>query len=137
MKSLTWFASTAVFGMFLMAATPPQAKAQVSFGIHIGPEPACPYGYFDYAPYRCAPFGYYGPHWFVNGAFIGAGPWFHGPEGFRGDIDRHYDPRYGYRGAFPHRGEHPDWDHHHDWERHFRGNESREEHRHDHDHDGH
>jgi len=23
-------------------------------------EPTCPYGYYDYAPYACAPYGYYG-----------------------------------------------------------------------------
>jgi hypothetical protein len=32
------------------------AAAQVS--INIGTEPACPYGYYDYAPYSCAPYGY-------------------------------------------------------------------------------
>src|SRR5580658_7657608 len=32
------------------------------------------YGYFSYAPYTCAPYGYYGPDWFVGGVFIGAGP---------------------------------------------------------------
>jgi len=35
------------------------APAQVS--INIGPAPVCPYGYFDYAPYDCAPYGFYGP----------------------------------------------------------------------------
>ena len=48
------------------------APAQVS--VNIGVAPDCPYGYFDYAPYNCAPYGYYGPDWFVGGAFIGAGP---------------------------------------------------------------
>ena len=52
--------------------------------MNVGPEPVCPYGYFDYAPYNCAPYGYYGPTWFANGIFIGAGPWFHGPHGFHG-----------------------------------------------------
>jgi hypothetical protein len=52
------------------------APAQIS--INFGVEPVCPYGYFDYAPYDCAPYGYYGPDWFVNGVFIGAGRWFHG-----------------------------------------------------------
>jgi hypothetical protein len=54
--------------------------AQVAIGI--GVAPACPYGYFDYAPYDCAPYGYYGPDWFVGGLFIGAGPWFHGRAAF-------------------------------------------------------
>ena len=133
MKNLTLFAATAVFGICLLG-TPTASQAQVSFGIQIGAEPMCPYGYYDYAPYRCAPFGYYGPRWFENGVFIGAGPWFHGPEGFRGEIDRHYDPRYGYRGPYPHRGEHAEWARHHDWERHYRGHEFREEHMHDGDH---
>ena len=44
-------------------------------------------GYFDYAPYDCAPYGYYGPDWFVGGVFIGAGPWFHGPHGCYGHVD--------------------------------------------------
>ena len=55
------------------------APAQVS--VNIGVAPVCPYGYFDFAPYDCAPYGYYGPDWFVGGVFIGAGPWFHGPRG--------------------------------------------------------
>ena len=38
------------------------APAQLS--ISIGVAPVCPYGYFDYAPYNCAPYGYYGPDWF-------------------------------------------------------------------------
>ena len=31
------------------------APAQVS--VNIGVAPDCPYGYFDYAPYNCAPYG--------------------------------------------------------------------------------
>jgi len=41
----------------------PVAQAQVAIGVNIGPAPVCPYGYFDYAPYDCAPYGYYGPDW--------------------------------------------------------------------------
>jgi hypothetical protein len=78
------------------------APAQVS--INIGVAPVCPYGYFDYAPYDCAPYGYYGPDWFVGGVFIGAGPWFHGPHGFYGHVDNRYDPRHGYHGPLPARG---------------------------------
>ncbi len=81
------------------------ARAQVSFGINIGPEPVCPYGYFEYPPYNCAPYGYYGPEWFVNGIFLGTGPWFHGPRGFHGHVDNRFDPRHGYHGDFPRRGE--------------------------------
>src|SRR6204780_1361815 len=65
--------------------------AQVSVGVDIGAAPVCPYGYFDYAPYDCAPYGYYGPDWFVGGVFLGAGPWFHGPRGFFGHVDNRYD----------------------------------------------
>src|SRR5208282_5805059 len=61
----------------------PAAHAQVVVGVGGGPAywgaaPACVYGYYPYAPYACAPYGYYGPDWFAGGVFIGAGPWFHG-----------------------------------------------------------
>ena len=101
----------------LMAPTP-QVPAQVSIGVNIGPEPVCPYGYFDYSPYNCAPYGYYGPDWFANGVFFGAGPWFHGPDRFYGHVDNRWDPHYGYRGPFPDRGDRPFY--------HFRGNEARD-----------
>ncbi|MGD0890625.1 MAG: hypothetical protein ABR923_03750 [Terracidiphilus sp.] len=77
--------------------------AQVVVGV--GVAPICPYGYFDYPPYDCAPYGYYGPDWFVGGVFIGAGPWFHGPHGFYGHVDNRFDPRHGYNGPLPGRGE--------------------------------
>ncbi len=92
-----------VAGLGISAVLAPRAQAQIS--INIGAPPACPYGYYDYPPYACAPYGYYGPDWFINGVFIGAGPWFHGPGGFRGHVDNHFDPRFGYHGAVPHRGE--------------------------------
>lgn len=85
--------------------------------VEVGPEPACPYGYYDYKPYYCAPYGYYGPEWFVDGGFIGAGPWFHGSRDFRGHVDNRFDPNHGYHGAFPERGDKPF--------NHFRGNEIR------------
>lgn len=112
-----------------LAASAPKAEAQIS--INIGVAPVCPYGYFDYAPYPCAPFGYYGPQWFVGGVFVGAGRWFHGPEHFRGYVNRDFDPRFGYRGHLPERGEHADWGRHRGWDQHFRGNGFREESRHD------
>jgi hypothetical protein len=37
--------------------------------------PVCSYGYYDYAPYACAPYGFYGPGYFYNGIFLGMGPW--------------------------------------------------------------
>lgn len=57
--------------------TPIPATAQVNFGVNIGggAPPTCPYGYYDYAPYACAPAGYWGPEYFNNGVFIGVGPW--------------------------------------------------------------
>ena len=94
------------------------APAQVSFGVNIGVAPVCPYGYFDYPPYYCAPYGYYGPDWFVDGVFIGAGPWFHGPAHFNGHVDRRFDPHHGYRGPLPGRGDEPF--------NHFQGNEARD-----------
>src|SRR5215475_7961584 len=90
-------------GLFL--ASGHRAEAQISVGIGVAPE--CPYGYYEVPPYNCAPDGYYGPEWFSSGVFIGAGPWFHGPERFYGHVDHHFDYRHGYRGGFPARGEHP------------------------------
>jgi hypothetical protein len=97
------------FGIFALAAgllsNVSTAPAQVS--ITIGAPPICPYGYFDYAPYTCAPYGYYGPDWFMGGVFIGAGPWFHGAHGFYGHVDNRFDPRHGYAGPMPGRGDRP------------------------------
>jgi hypothetical protein len=95
-------ALAAVAGSCLTAIAP-KAEAQVS--ISIGAAPACPYGYFDVAPYSCAPAGYYGPEWFSGSAFIGAGPWFHGRSDFRGSVNNAYHPDHGYQGPLPNRGE--------------------------------
>ncbi len=96
-------AAAAAVGFMLVA--PSDAKAQVLFGVNIGgPAPACPYGYYGYAPYSCAPYGYYGPQWFTGGLFVGAGPWFHGDRRYYGPVNHDYDPRYGYRGAYPEHG---------------------------------
>jgi len=59
-----------------------QAQVSVGIGVGVGPgyvagPPVCAYGYYNYYPYACAPYGYYGPDFFVNGIFIGAGPWYH------------------------------------------------------------
>ena len=106
--------STAALAIALMPA--PKANAQVSIGVNIGAAPECSYGYYDFAPYDCAPYGYYGPEWFDGGVFIGAGPWFHGPRGFHGSVDRHFDPRNGYHGGFPqHGGYHPPADNFHNF----------------------
>ncbi|MBC8023796.1 MAG: hypothetical protein H7Y14_11790 [Burkholderiales bacterium] len=103
-KSLSLAAAVAVIGF---TAAVPQAHAEVSLGINLGPAPVCPYGYYDYAPYSCAPYGFYGPEWFAGGLFIGAGPWFHGHDGFRGAVNHRFDAKRGYRGALPARGEMP------------------------------
>ena len=94
------------------------APAQISIGVNVGAEPGCPYGYYDYAPYNCSPYGYYGPDWFNGGVFIGAGPWFRGSHGFYGHVDNRFDPHYGYHGPFPDRGAQPF--------NHFQGNEARD-----------
>jgi len=126
------FLAVAVFlGVLLFAGSSRQANAQVSINVNIGQAPACPYGYFDYSPYRCAPFGYYGPEWFHSGVFFGAGPWFSGPIGFRGHYDRHFDPRFGYHGPFPGHDERAEWGRHAGWERQFHGTYYRSEVRHD------
>ncbi len=54
----------------------PLAYSQAQVAVGIGVEPVCGYGYYNYYPYACAPYGYYGPSWFVGGLFIGAGPWY-------------------------------------------------------------
>ena len=68
----------------LLFATP--ANAQIGVGIGVGPgygdygygypAPVCSWGYYNYYPYACAPYGYYGASWFAGGLFIGAGPWY-------------------------------------------------------------
>ena len=105
MRSLKILAATAVASLCFFVATPPQTQAQVSVAIGVAPE--CPYGYYATPPYNCAPYGYYGPEWFTSGVFIGAGPWFHGPEHFSGSVDYNYHPEHGYHGSYPARGEKP------------------------------
>ena len=58
------------------------SQAQVSIGVRIGPTygiynapPVCEYGFYPDYPFACAPYGYWGPNYFVNGVFIGVGPW--------------------------------------------------------------
>jgi len=131
MKVFRFLAVAFIFGAILLTGTSHRANAQVSINVNIGPAPVCPYGYFNYAPYPCAPFGYYGPEWFTGGVFIGAGPWFAGPVGFRGFYNRAFDPHYGYRGPLPVRGEHADWRRHAGWEKQFHGSSYRTEYRHD------
>ena len=64
------FLVLAVLAIALLGGSSPVPAAQVA--VDIGVAPVCPYGYFDYPPYDCAPYGYYGPDWFgVDGFFIG------------------------------------------------------------------
>ena len=127
MKRLKHLAAVVFAGLCFLSFSA-NANAQVSVGIQIGPAPVCPYGYFDYAPYQCAPYGYYGPEWFTNGVFIGTGPWYHGHEYFSGHVDNHYDPHYGYRGHVPDHGQKPDWSHHHGTVENFHGRDTHEVH---------
>lgn len=88
----------ALLGIFMLPAA--YSQAQVAVGIQVGPgyvatAPACAYGYYASYPYACAPYGYYGPRWFVGGVFIGAGPWYHG---YYGRGYGYYRPGYGYYG---------------------------------------
>jgi hypothetical protein len=95
-------AFAAVAGLFFAANTP---KTQAQISVEIGVAPDCPYGYYEAAPYGCAPYGYYGPEWFTRGVFVGAGPWFHGPANFQGHVDNNFHPDHGYKGTMPERGE--------------------------------
>lgn len=108
--------AAAALAAAILGGSSPRIPAQVVVGV--GAAPDCPYGYFDYPPYNCAPYGYYGPDWFVGGVFVGAGPWFHGPHGFYGHVDNRWDPRRGYAGPLPERGVRPF--------QHFRPNEARD-----------
>ncbi len=124
--SFALLTATAVIGLTFMA---PKTQAQVGVGISIGVAPECPYGYYDAAPYACAPAGYYGPEWFDGGVFIGTGPWFHGKEDFRGHVDNRFHPDNGYKGELPKRGDKADESKRVDAE-HFKGNEVRDGHGH-------
>jgi hypothetical protein len=114
----------AFVGVLMLTASHANAQ-RVAIGIGVGgpgyygPAPICDYGYYNYYPYACAPYGYYGPEWFNGGFFIGAGPWFGGFRGgfrgredfrFRGrDFDRGRDIRGGFNGrqGFNNRGTAP------------------------------
>jgi hypothetical protein len=106
-----------------LATAAPKAEAQVT--VEVGAAPDCPYGYYDVAPYDCAPSGYYGPEWFSGDAFVGVGPWFHGKDEFRGNVDNSFDPQHGYKGPKPNRGEKAEPAKRVD-SAHFKGNEERD-----------
>jgi len=105
MKSLRY---VALLGLLLLPLTYSPAQVRVGIGIGIGSgygpryvagPPACPYGYYADYPYGCAPYGYYGSSYFVDGVFIGAGPWFHG-YGRPVYNSRYYDRGYYSRGYY-------------------------------------
>jgi len=77
MKYLRYIALLALLALPLAYS---QAEVRVGVGIGLGGyvagPPVCAYGYYPDYPYSCAPYGYYGPSWFANGIFIGAGPWY-------------------------------------------------------------
>lgn len=95
-------ALSAVAAVALVMAIP-AAQAQIS--ISIGPQPQCPYGDYDYAPYRCSPSGYYGPQYFNGGGFVGVEPWSRGDNEFHGTVNNRMDPQPGYHGRAPQAGE--------------------------------
>ena len=78
MRYLKYFALLAALMVPLSYS---QAQVSVGVGVGVGPgyagPPVCSYGYYNYYPYACAPYGFYGQNWFVDGFFIGAGPWYH------------------------------------------------------------
>jgi hypothetical protein len=112
-----------VAGSLMMVAAP---KASAQIAIEVGPAPECPYGYYDAAPYECAPYGYYGSEWFNGGVFLGAGPWFHGRDDFRGHVNNRFHPDHGYTGPRPGRGERAEPSRRLDKVPHFKGNEMRD-----------
>jgi hypothetical protein len=125
MNKLKYIALAAVVG-FCLTLTAPKTMAQVSVGVNIGGAPACPYGYYDAAPYACAPYGYYGPEWFTGGVFIGAGSYFNGPANFRGHVNNRFHPDHGYKGPAPNVGDKPEPSKRLDKVANFKGNEVRD-----------
>ena len=106
MKYVRYLALVSV--LILLPLAYAQAEVHFGVGIGVGPvyggyvagPPACAYGYYDYYPYACAPYGYYGQSYFVNGVFIGAGPWYH-PRAYYGRYYGHdWDRRYYARGYY-------------------------------------
>lgn len=72
----------ALLAVLMLPLSYSQAQVRVGIGVGVGPgyvagPPVCQWGYYNYYPYACAPYGYYGPDYFVGGVFIGAGPWYH------------------------------------------------------------
>src|SRR5579863_4518819 len=106
MKKL-WLVVLAMLVVLPFAAVP--ASAQVDIGVGIGPAvvapdyayagpPDCEWGYYNYYPYACAPYGYYGADWFYDGLFVGVGPWYH--WGYYGHPGYYLRGGFGYRGGY-------------------------------------
>ena len=110
MKRLIIFVAVVILASICLTAKAPAVGAQ---SCETAAAPDCPYGY-------------YGPEWFPSAIFVGAGPWFSGPEKFRGFVDNHLDPQHGYKGPYPKRGEKPDASKHPDKNPDFKGNEVRD-----------
>jgi hypothetical protein len=123
MNRFKYLGLAAVAGLF-MTVNAPKLAAQVA--VNVGVAPDCPYGYYDVPPYACAPYGYYGPEWFTGGVFIGAGPWFHGDEHFKGHVNNHFHPDHGYKGPAPKVGDKPEAGKPLDKIANFKGNEMRD-----------
>lgn len=107
MRYLKFAASLAIL-LFAAAGSARAAQIRVGVGtgpVYVGPEPVCAYGYYPYYPYACAPYGYWGPSYFVGGLFIGVGPWYHAHWSPRYYGHAYYGrPGYGYRPASAYRG---------------------------------
>ena len=122
----------ALLAVLMLPVAYSQAQVRIGVGIggpvYVGGPPVCSYGYYDYYPYACAPYGFYGPDYFVGGFFVGAGPWYHwghpvefwgrgwGREGWRGEGWRHDGWGRGGWGGRHDRDDHRGWG---------RGNEGR------------
>ena len=73
MRGLKILVCAAVWLGSLTLAAAQTGNTPVASGV--GDQPNCHYGYYGYAPYACAPRGFYGADYFYNGIFIGVGPW--------------------------------------------------------------
>ena len=100
----------ALAGLLMLPLAYSQAEVRFGVGIGFAPgyvagPPVCAYGYYSSYPYACAPYGFYGSSWFVNGVFIGAGPWYHGYGSYYGRpyYGRSYYGRPYYGRSFPDR----------------------------------
>ena len=125
MNNFKWLTLVAV-AAFCFTLTAPKSQAQVGIGINI--DQRCTVPMVTMTPRRMAalPMGNYGPEWFQGGVFIGAGPWFHGDEHFRGHVDNRFHPDHGYKGKMPERGEKADPKNRVDKMSHFKGSEMRD-----------